>query len=166
MKKLIQILSVFLLSFMALTMVSAQKSIPSVDLKNLDGQIVNTNSFIQNGKITVVSFWATWCTPCKRELEIYHEIYEDWVEKYGLEIVAITIDNSRQLPKIKPLVAQQGWEFTILSDVNQDLMKQLNFTFIPQTYILDKEGKVVFDHSGFAPGDEYEMEKILDELMK
>jgi len=151
---------------MALTMVSAQKSIPSVDLKNLDGQIVNTNSFIQNGKITVVSFWATWCTPCKRELEIYHEIYEDWVEKYGLEIVAITIDNSRQLPKIKPLVAQQGWEFTILSDVNQDLMKQLNFTFIPQTYILDKEGKVVFDHSGFAPGDEYEMEKILDELMK
>jgi len=166
MKKLIQILFVFLLSVMTFTMVSAQKSIPSVDLKNLDGQIVNTNSFIQNGKITVVSFWATWCTPCKRELEIYHEIYEDWVEKYDLEIVAITIDNSRQLPKIKPLVAQQGWEFTILSDVNQDLMKQLNFTFIPQTYILDKEGKVVFDHSGFAPGDEYEMEKILDELVK
>lgn len=166
MKKLIQILSVFLLSFMTFSMVSAQKNIPSVDLKNLDGQIVNTNSFIQNGKITVVSFWATWCTPCKRELEIYHEIYEDWVEKYDLEIVAITIDNSRQLPKIKPLVAQQGWEFTILSDVNQDLMKQLNFTFIPQTYILDKEGKVVFDHSGFAPGDEYEMEKILDELVK
>ncbi len=166
MKKMIQLLTVFLLTVMAYGIASAQKSIPSVDLKNLDGQVINTNTFIQNGKITVLSFWATWCTPCKRELEIYHEIYDDWVEKYDLEIVAITIDNARQLPKIKPLVAQQGWEFTILSDVNQDLMKQLNFTFIPQTYILDKEGKVVFDHSGFAPGDEYEMEKILDELMK
>jgi len=166
MKKLIQILPVLLLTIMTFSVVSAQKSIPSVDLKNLDGQVVISNSFIKNGKITVLSFWATWCTPCKRELEIYHEIYDDWIEKYDLEIVAVTIDNARQLPKIKPLLAQAGWKFTILSDVNQDLMKQLNFTFIPQTYILDKEGNVVFSHSGFAAGDEYEMEKILDELVK
>jgi cytochrome c biogenesis protein CcmG/thiol:disulfide interchange protein DsbE len=166
MKRLLQLLPVLLLTIFSFSMVSAQKSIPSVDLKNLDGQVVNTKSFIENGKITVLSFWATWCTPCKRELEIYHEIYDDWVEKYDLEIVAVTIDNSRQLPKVKPLLAQQGWKFTILSDVNQDLMKQLNFTFIPQTYILDKDGNVVFSHSGFAPGDEYEMEKILDGLVK
>lgn len=166
MKRLTQLLPALLLTIFTFTAVSAQKSIPSVDLKNLDGQVVNTKSFIENGKITVLSFWATWCTPCKRELEIYHMIYDDWVEKYGLEIVAVTIDNSRQLPKVKPLIAQQGWKFTILSDVNQELMKLLNFTFIPQTYILDKDGNVVFSHSGFAPGDEYEMEKILDGLVK
>lgn len=166
MKRLIQLLPALMLTFFIFSTVSAQKSIPSVDLKNLDGQVVNTKSFIENGKITVLSFWATWCTPCKRELEIYHTIYDEWIEKYGLEIVAVTIDNSRQLPKVKPLIAQQGWQFTILSDVNQELMKLLNFTFIPQTYILDKDGNVVFSHSGFAPGDEYEMEKILDGLVK
>lgn len=141
------------------------KKMPSVDLKTLDGKVVNTDSFTKNGKVTIVSFWATWCTPCKKELDIYHELYEDWVEAYDIEIVAITIDNARALAKVKPLVAQKGWEFTILSDVNEDLKKQLNFVYVPQTYILDKEGNIVFDHSGFAPGDEYEMEEVLEGLV-
>lgn len=143
-----------------------EKRLPSTDLKTLDGKIVNMDTYSNNGKITIVSFWATWCTPCKRELDTYHEVYEEWVEKFDIEIVAITIDNARQLAKVKPLVAQKGWEFTILSDVKKDLMNQLNFSFIPQTYILDKEGNVVFDHSGFAPGDEYEMEELLEKLSK
>jgi len=142
------------------------KKLPSVDLKTLDGKIVNTDEFSNNKQITIISFWATWCTPCKRELDIYHDLYEDWVEAYDLEIVAITIDNARQLAKVKPLVAQKGWEFTVLSDVNEDLKNQLNFEYVPQTYILDKEGNIVFNHTGFAPGDEYEMEEILDELVK
>lgn len=142
------------------------KKLPSVDLKTLDGKIVNTNEFSNNKKITIISFWATWCTPCKRELDIYHDLYEDWVDAYDLEIVAITIDNARQLAKVKPLVAQKGWEFTVLSDVNQDLKNQLNFEYVPQTYILDKEGNIVFNHTGFAPGDEYEMEEVLEILSK
>ena len=141
-----------------------EKKMPSVDLKTLDGKVVNIDEYSNNGKVTVVSFWATWCTPCKRELDTYHELYEDWVEEFDIEIVAITIDNARQLAKVKPLVAQKGWEFTVLSDVKQELMKQMNFSYIPQTYILDKEGNIVFDHSGFAPGDEYEMEEILAKL--
>lgn len=93
-------------------------------------------------------------------------MYEEWVEKYDLEIVAITIDNARQLTKVKPLVAQKQWPFTILSDSKQELQKAMNFTFVPQTFILDKKGNIVFDHSGFKPGDEYEMEEIFDKLIK
>lgn len=145
---------------------SPDKKMPSVDLKNLDGKVVNSSEFINNNKVTIVSFWATWCTPCKKELDIYHDLYEDWVEAYDVEFVAITIDNARALAKVKPLVAQKGWEFTVLSDVNEDLKKQMNFIYVPQTYILDKEGNIVFDHSGFAPGDEYEMEEILEELVQ
>jgi len=145
---------------------SYDKKMPSVNLKTLDGKVVNMDEYSNNGKVTVVSFWATWCTPCKRELDTYHEIYEDWVEEFDVEIVAITIDNARQLAKVKPLVAQKGWEFTVLSDVKKELMNQMNFSYIPQTYILDKDGNIVFDHSGFAPGDEYEMEEMLAKLNK
>jgi peroxiredoxin len=157
------VLLVFPLLFMS-SFKAPDKKMPSIDLKTLDGKVVNMDQYSNNNKITVVSFWATWCTPCKRELDTYHEIYKEWVEAYDLEIVAITIDNARQLAKVKPLVAQKGWEFTVLSDVKKELMNQLNFSYIPQTYILDKEGNVVFDHSGFAPGDEYEMEEVLEKL--
>lgn len=157
----------FLFVFLAFILMSSstpEKKFPSVEIKDLNGKVVSTDDFIGQHKITVVSFWATWCVPCQRELDIYHELYEEWKEKYDLEVVAITIDNARQLSKVKPLIAQKQWEFTVLSDVNEDLKKSLNFTYVPQTFILNKDGNIVFDHSGFKPGDELEMEDIFDEL--
>ncbi len=155
-----------LLSLILLGFTSGDKKFPSAQLKDLNGKTVNTDEFVNDGKITIVSFWATWCTPCQRELDIYNEVYDEWVEKYNLEVVAITIDNARQLTKVKPLVAQKQWPFTILSDSKQELQKIMSFTFVPQTFILDQQGNIVFDHSGFKPGDEYEMEEIFDSLIK
>lgn len=136
------------------------KKFPSSELKDLSGRTVTTDDFIGKNQYTVVSFWATWCTPCLRELDIYMENYDDWKELYDVNIVAISIDNARQLAKVRPLAAQRQWEFTILSDANQYLMKLLNFSFVPQTFILDQDGNIVFDHNGFKPGDEMEMEMI------
>lgn len=152
---LVLVLSIFFVSF---TM--PEKKFPSSELKDLSGRTVSTDDFIGKNQYTVVSFWATWCTPCLRELDIYMENYEDWKEEFDVNIVAISIDNARQLAKVRPLAAQKQWEFTILSDANQDLMKLLSFSFVPQTFILDQDGNIVFDHSGFKPGDELEMEKI------
>ena len=162
---LIKITTVFF-ALILLSFSSGNKKFPSAQLKDLNGKPVKTDEFVNDGKITIVSFWATWCTPCQRELDIYSEVYEEWTKKYGIEVIAITIDNSRQLTKVKPLVAQKQWQFTILSDSNQELMKLMNFSFVPQTFILDKEGNIVFDHSGFKPGDEYEMEDIFEDLIK
>jgi len=157
---------VLLLTVLMFSFTTGAKKFPSAQLKDLNGKVVKTGDFVNDGKITIVSFWATWCVPCQRELDIYAELYDEWKEKYGLEIVAITIDNARQLAKVKPLVAQKQWQFTILSDANQELMRALNFSFVPQTFILDKKGNIVFDHSGFKPGDEYEMEEIFEKLVK
>lgn len=156
----------FILTAVLLSFTSGDSKFPSVQIKDLNGKTVSTDDFINNGKISVVSFWATWCVPCQRELDIYNEVYEEWTEKYDIEIIAITIDNARQLAKVKPLVAQKQWPFTILSDMNEDLKKTLNFQFVPQTFILDKEGNIIFDHSGFKPGDEYEMEEVFEKLME
>ena len=161
--KIVQ-LFVIVISFLFISSGVPEKRFPSAELKDLNGKTVLTDDFIKKHKITVVSFWATWCVPCQRELDIYGELYDEWKEKYDMEIIAITIDNTRQLAKVKPLIAQKQWQFTVLSDVNQDLMKALNFTFVPQTFILDIDGNIVFDHSGFKPGDEIEMEEVFEKL--
>ncbi len=142
------------------------KKFPSVDIKDLNGKTVNTNDFVNDEKITIVSFWATWCVPCKRELDVYADIFDEWQEKYGIEIIAVSTDNIRQFAKVKPLVAQKQWPFRVLSDINEDLKKALDFSAVPQTFILDKKGNIVFDHSGFKLGDEYEVEDVLEKLTK
>lgn len=142
----------------------AQTSLPSVDIKTLEGAAVNIQDYADNGKITVLSFWATWCTPCKKELDAIADFYGEWQEEYNMELVAITIDTRRALAKVKPMVAQKGWDYEILSDANSELMTALNFQTVPQTFIIDTEGNIVYSHSGYLPGDEYELEDKLKEL--
>ena len=139
------------------------RKFPSMDLKELNGSVVNTDDFINNGKLTVVSFWASWCKPCKLELDAIAEIYPDWVEDYDVELVAITIDNARGLSKVPSIVSSKGWEYRVLSDSKQDLQRALNFQSIPQTFLLDKSGNIVFEHNGYQPGNEFELEDIIKE---
>ena len=150
----------------ATTTVFGQKQLPSVDVKTLDGKTVNIQEFASNGKITVLSFWATWCSPCKKELDAIAEVYPEWQEDYDMELVAVTIDTQRALAKVNPMVASKGWEYIILSDVNQNLKNALNFQTVPQTYLLDKNGNIVYVHSGYVPGDEYELEDKIKALNK
>ncbi|MBL0101425.1 MAG: TlpA family protein disulfide reductase [Saprospiraceae bacterium] len=63
------------------SMTAGNSPFPAINVKTLDGKTVNTQDFTGSGKITVVSFWATWCTPCKRELDAVNEVYSEWVEK-------------------------------------------------------------------------------------
>ena len=142
----------------------AQKAFPTASLKSLDGKTVSTDDFAKNGKITVISFWATWCSPCKKELDAIADIYPDWVEAYDMELIAVTIDTRRALSKVGPMVEQKGWEYTVLSDVNQELMQALNFQSVPMTYLLDTEGNIVYKHNSYVPGDEYELEDKIKAL--
>jgi len=155
----------FLLILSALTFtVAAQKSMPDVSIQNLEGKTVNLQDYANNGKITIISFWATWCSPCKKELDAIADLYPGWKESYDVELLAVTIDTQRALGKVPGMVAQKGWEYEVLSDKEQVLSKALNVQTVPHTYILDKNGEIVYNHSGYTPGDEYELEKKLKVL--
>lgn len=143
----------------SVTAISAQKSIPSVDIKTLDGKTVNIQKYTQSGKITVLSFWATWCKPCQQELDAISELYPDWQEKYGVQLVAVTIDTQRALAKVGPMVESKGWEYIILSDPNGAMPAALNFQSIPQTFLLDAKGNVIYEHTGYIPGNEFDLEE-------
>ncbi len=153
------LLALFLLS----ASMDGGSKIPSVNLKDVNGNSVNTAELSNDGKPIVISFWATWCAPCKKELNAIHEVYEDWQDETGVKVVAVSIDDARSATRVKPYVDAQGWDFEILMDSNGDFKRSLNVNNVPQTFLIDGNGEIVWTHSGYSPGDE---EELLEEIEK
>ncbi len=159
-----QFLAVF--TFLVLCSFTPGKKFPAASIKSLDGKTVNVTDYIGKGKPVIISFWASWCSPCKRELDAMTEIYPEWNKKYGVELLAITIDDSRGMAKVPGIVSSKAWPFTVLADTKQELQQALNFQSIPETFLLDGEGNIVYTHSGYNSGDEFELEEKIKELAK
>ncbi len=156
---------VFLSLALALAgMVNAQDAVPSVVVKNIDGENINFSQVIEPGKITVISFWATWCGPCIKELQAIDQHYAEWQENYNMKLVAVSIDDARNVKKVKPKVLGEGWTYQIILDENQDLARSMNVNNPPMTFIVDQKGKIVYSHQGYTPGAEDELEERLKEL--
>lgn len=141
-----------------------QKQVPDVSLKTLKKQDVSLHEELKNADFTVLSFWATWCAPCKRELNTISEVYEDWQKDYNMQLIAVTIDDQRMLSKVPGIVSSNWWDYRVLADENSALRNALNVTAIPRTMIVDKNGTIVYDHNGYKPGDEVELEEKLKAL--
>lgn len=141
-------------------------TIPSVTIKSLDGTSVDIQDYTGNGKITVISFWATWCSPCKKELDTISKMYPEWQKKYNMELIAVSIDDERSLKRVPKLVESKGWPYTILSDTESALPKALKFQTVPQTFLVDQDGEIVYSHSGYTEGDELELEEKIKGLLK
>ena len=161
-KQILFLVSILLVSAIV---VYAQKNrtLPSVQLKNLAGEQVDVKTLVGKGKPVVISFWATWCAPCKKELNNVTEIYEDWQNDYDVEVIAISMDNSQNMAKVKSYVNGVKWPYKVFIDANEDLKRSLNFQSIPYTILLDGKGNIVYTHNGYQEGDEYVLE---DEIKK
>jgi cytochrome c biogenesis protein CcmG, thiol:disulfide interchange protein DsbE len=142
---------------------TAKQTIPSVTLKNTDGENIDVSTYASNGKITIISFWATWCKPCIKELRNLNELIDDWADDYNVELVAVSVDDSRNSARVKPFTDGQGWDFDILLDPNGELQRDLNVTNPPVTLLIDQNGKIVYTHTGYLEGDELDLE---DEIIK
>ena len=148
--------------FIFQSVVFAQSGLPEVPVKDLKG---NERSFAglfeQAGDTPViVSFWATWCGPCIKELEAINENLEDWQKNTTFKLAAISVDDSRTVGRVRPFVKGRGWTFDIFTDVNNDLKRALNIPNVPHTLII-KNRKIVYQHDGYLPGNEEELiEKV------
>ena len=147
---------------------SAQtQTVPSVELKTLDGQTVDIKAFADNdGQPVVISFWATWCKPCKRELNAINEVYEDWQDETGVKLIAVSIDDSRLSSRVKPEVDANAWDYEVLLDPNGDLKRAMGVNTIPHTFLVDGNGHVVWQHNSYAPGDEENLYELIQKLAK
>ena len=136
--------------------VYSQNHLPNVKLKNLKGELVNSNlDFQKKDVLYVYSFWATWCAPCVQELDAISEVYGDWKQKINIEIIAVSVDDSRTEKRVKPMVNGKGWEYTVLLDTNQDFKRSLSIANVPYTVVV-KNNIIVYVQNGHSPGGEGE----------
>jgi peroxiredoxin len=140
-----------------------EKTIPSVELKDLNGELVNTSEISNDGKPIIISFWATWCAPCKKELNTINDMYIDWQEETGVKLIAVSVDDERTKNRVVPYVDSKSWEYEILLDSNGDFKRAMGVNNVPHTFVIDGNGKIVYSHNNYAPGDEYELyDKVLE----
>jgi len=157
-------ITLLLILTFTISLVNAQKNYPNITLKNLDGKEVNLVEKSKK-KMIVVSFWATWCGPCIQELEAINDSYEDLQDEMGFELIAVSIDNSRSVSRVKPMVNGKDWDYEVLLDTNQEMKRALNFSAPPYLLII-KDGKILYTHSGYTPGSEEEAFDKFRELSK
>lgn len=160
------ILAVTILALCSLAFRFDGQKIPAVTLKKLDGTKVNSSTFENGGKPMIIDFWATWCKPCKKELDAIAEVYEEWQQETGVKLIAISIDDARSSSKVVTDVKAKGWTYEVYIDENQDFKRAMNVNNVPHTFLVNGKGEIVWSHNSYAEGDEAKLYEALKKLIK
>lgn len=156
---------VILFSLLLFIGATAFAQLPSVTLKNIDGKNVDTSKLNNDGKPFIISFFATWCKPCLRELKAINEVYADWQDETGVKVIVVSVDQAQDINKVKPLVNGNGWEYEVLLDPNSDFKRAMNVNLIPAVFIVDGKGKIVENRNGYTDGSEEHLIEKVRELI-
>ena len=151
MKKLIPV-ALLALFVMGANLMAQNLSTLDTPLETPDGE---QTSIAELGadKVTIVSFGATWCVPCKKEMRAINGLYSE-LQEHGVEYIAVFIDNTKTMAKVGPYVKGKKFEFPVLLDPNSEVFETVNGTEVPYALIYDQSGELKFKHDGYFDGDE------------
>lgn len=157
----------FLATAVALTALSASAALPSVNLTDINGNTIDTATLSNDGKPIIISFFATWCKPCMRELKAIHEVYPDWQDETGVRLVAVSIDEGQNAQKVKPLIEGKGWgDYQVLLDTSNEFKRQMGVNDIPHVFVVDGNGNIVWNHQGYVDGGEEDILEAVENAAK
>lgn len=156
--------SLIIMLAVALMAPAVQAALPSTQLKTLKGKVVDTATLNNNGKPMIIAFFAGWCKPCLRELNAINEYYDDWREETGVKLIAISIDEADKITNVRKTVNSNNWDYEILLDPNSDFKRALGIQNIPHMLIIDGQGHIVENRSGYTDGSENHIIKKLREI--
>ena len=153
---------ILLLGILAIASITINAQLPNVKLQDINGNTVQTGEISNDGNPIIISFWATWCKPCIRELKAIHEVYPDWQDETGVKMIIVSIDQAQDANRVKPMVDGFGWEYEVLLDPNGDFKRAMNVQNVPHVFVLDGKGKIVYNHTGYVDGGEQDIRESLD----
>ena len=131
---------------------------PDFNLADLDGNVINFSAY--EGQVIMLTFWGTWCGPCRQEIPDFIELYDQYNNK-GLEIVGIAIQ-SGSAENIKRFSEYYKINYPILTDINGNesykafsdygLISGVGTRAVPTTFLIDRDGNIVKTYRGARPG--------------
>jgi thiol-disulfide isomerase/thioredoxin len=132
---------------------------PAWELKGLDGAVVRSDDFA--GKVVVLDFWATWCPPCRKEIPGFIALQKQYGDR-GLAVIGVSLDEGGP-DAVRGFVAKAGVNYAIVMG-NEKIVRDFGgIEGIPTTFIIDREGRVVGKHVGYA--DKAAFEKAILPLL-
>ena len=117
---------------------------------------------LPTGKVVLLNFWATWCPPCRKEVPSMVKLYSQLKDK-GFEIVAVSVDRNRD--DVVRFVKEQSMNFTVLHDVSSSTAQQFGVFRYPETFIIDRSGKVRQHLNGAVEWMEPEFIDYIEKLL-
>ena len=139
------------------------QNISAVELQTLDGGKITPAEWVDGKTPYVVSFWFVTCKFCIEEMDAISEVFDEWRAEKPFRFIAVCTDDTRSLARAKAMVKGRGWDdYLFYFNVNKDLCRAMNVTSCPHVFLYDKDGKLVYSHLGYTPGDE----EILFEKVK
>lgn len=152
-----KIICIVIALFFAMHAIAQNQEIPTTVVRDINGKQIPFNETFEKGKVTLVSFWACWCIPCKQEIKNIKTKLPEWLKEVNFNYMTVSLDDSRNTAMVKTYTKSQGWTFPVYLDPNSDLKRSLNFQNVPYTMIVDKNGSIIFEHTGYEEGGENEL---------
>jgi len=113
------------------------------------------------GKVVLVDFWATWCGPCKAEIPHLADLYIKY-KGQGFVILGVGLDKKASIERY---LATTNVPYIVLVDEDSKSSKSYGVSGIPRTIMVDKKGRVAFDHTGYTEGMEDELDEEIATLL-
>lgn len=125
-----------------------------VELQTLDGGKTMPAEWVDGRTPYVVSFWFVTCKFCLEEMDAIDEVFAEWSAEKPFRYIAVCIDDTRSLAKAKAMARSRWDSFEFVFDVNREYYRAMKVTSCPHLFLYDKDGKLVYSHMGYSPGDE------------
>lgn len=152
-----------LLAAVALAAVTPTHAAPAWTLEDPSGARVAFGDALARGPV-VVSFWATWCKPCLKEMPKLEELAAQYAGR--VTFLAVNTDDSKSMAKVEPLVRARDWKHvTVVLDPGAVVQQQLQVDTMPYVIVYDREGREAWRHSGYVAGDEVALQAAVERAL-
>jgi cytochrome c biogenesis protein CcmG/thiol:disulfide interchange protein DsbE len=139
---------------------SRQMNSRTAPLFNLPTQTGSISLDAFRGKVVYVDFWASWCIPCRQSFPWMKTMYEKYSAQ-GFEIIAINLDKKTE--DAEEFISEFFPPFTIAFDPEGKIAEAYDVPTMPSSFLINREGMIVYSHAGFDSKKTEVMENIIKE---
>lgn len=127
------------------TLIHAGDVAPDFTVEMLDGKRVTLSSL--RGKVVLVSFWATWCPPCRQEMS---HMQEGVIDRFaGSDLVVLPISRGEKRETVEKFIEKMGYGFPVGLDIDQSIYSKYASNYVPRSVVINREGEVVYVAVGY-----------------